>query len=204
MTAAQPVLIATLEDVYRAVPSLRDGEDDLWLGDALSAVARALERVAGTFLAPRPATTWYTEGSGSRTLTVPQGIASLAYLGLGPWYDQPDDGTGAYTAQPSFWLDPSAWEREAWESATSVTLPIGILFPPFRRAVKLTGVQGPAQPNPRDVAIARTAVVRAYRAKSSGAADYAVVGPDGGMRILRDFAPSELAELRGAYRVGAD
>jgi hypothetical protein len=43
--------------------------------------------------------------------------------------------------------------------------------------------------------LAANAVTRCYRARASGGADLAVVGPDGAMRTLKDIAPAELAEL---------
>jgi hypothetical protein len=199
-----PVLLCSLADVRRQAGIEDDAEDD-WLLPAIDAVSRAVERVARTWLAPRPSATWLQDGSGVRTLRVRRGVSSLAYVGIA-WSDQPDDGSGDYEAVPSWLLDPPAAERELdTDAAERIVLPVGYTFPAFLRSVKLTGARGPSETPAREEQITRNAVVRSYRARSgSSGSDLAVPGPDGGMRILAQFAPAELRELRLAYGTGAD
>jgi hypothetical protein len=196
--------VVTLEAVKTAC-GITDTQDDRWLGDIIAAVSEAIEAVTGRWWAPRSATYYFDASGDPYTLEVPQGIVSLSYLGYATT-DQPDGGTGTYTTIPAtaYYLDPPAQDRRNGAPATRVTLSTsgGYQFPwgwTAKRAIKATGVFGAT--SPRVTQIATAAVIRSYRARGSGGADYAVIGPDGGMKILRDFAPAELAELRNMFGV---
>ena len=194
--------IVTLESVKDAC-GITNTDTDLWLGGVISAVSEAIEAVTGRWYAPRSAT-YYADATGDPwTIEVPQGIVSLSLLGYATT-DQPDGGTGTYTTIPatSYYLDPPLQDRRAGAPATRITLSQtgGVQFPwgwTVKRGIKMTGVFG--APSPRVSQIATAACIRVWRAKLSGQADYAIIGIDGGMKILRDFAPSELEELRGMF-----
>jgi hypothetical protein len=194
--------IVTIEAVKSAC-GITGTQDDLWLGGVIAAVSEAVEAVTGRWWAPR-STTYYFDAPGDPyELEVPQGIVSLTYLGYAT-SDQPANGSGTYTEIPaaSYYLDPPAQDRRAGAPAYRITLSQtgAYQFPwgwTVKRGIKATGVFGAA--SPRVTQIATSAVIRAFRARSSGGADYAIIGPDGGMKILRDFAPSELEELRNAF-----
>jgi len=196
--------IVTIEAVKSAC-GITGAQDDLWLGGVIAAVSEAVEAVTGRWWAPRSATYYFDATGDPYTLEVPQGITSLSYLGYATT-DQPDGGTGTYTTIPAtaYYLDPPARDRRNGAPATRITLgeSSGVQFPwgwIVKRGIKATGVFGAT--SPRVTQIATSAVIRAFRARSSGGADYAIIGPDGGMKILRDFAPSELEELRNTFGV---
>lgn len=138
---------------------------------------------------------------GSGVVLVPGGIASISSVDVAG-VSQPGSG-GTYTT-----LDASAWflrpaiRRPGFPYTELVLSDVGS-FPTFYRGqnvVRVTGALGwPAVP--RDVAgIGRAASVRRYLAKQSGAADLAVVGPTGGMTVLRSISTSEMKTLE-RYRV---
>ncbi|MFN8631198.1 MAG: hypothetical protein U0838_13045 [Chloroflexota bacterium] len=204
--------LVTIDALHRQVAGLADGQEDVWLAGVVSAVSGAMEAAAGRLLAPRGSTTLLFSSEHirdcGRCLRIRRGVSAVSYLGVAD-ADQPDDGSGAYTALASGWyLRPSPQDR-VWDGAGATSIELGMSAPrslPTAEGfnlVKVVGSPGPSAVRPRDAQIAAAAVVRAWRAKSSGGADYAVLGPDGGMKILRDLAPAELAELEAAYRVPA-
>ena len=195
--------IVTLSDV-KAACGILDNDADLWLGTVISAVSEAVEAVTGRWFAPRSATYYYDAAWDDDCLDVPIGVVSISYLGVATT-DQPDGGTGTYSAIPAtaYYLDPPVQQRRAGAPAYRIVLSEtgGYRFPYLgeKRSIKITGVFG--APSPRVAQIATAAVIRAWRARLSGGADYAIIGTDGGMKILRDFAPSELEELRNTFGV---
>lgn len=206
--------LATLWQVKDALGiGQADAADDLWLANALEQVSDAIESqpVTGRWFRSRGATTYLFDSdqveAGGLRLRVPMGLQAITYLGVA-WSDQPDDGTGTYSEiTRSVYLNPPLQLRQRGDPAYAIELgrQANLYFPtyPARRCVKVTGTWGYAAVPPRVAQVAIAAVVRAYRARSSGGADYAIVGADGGMKILRDLAPAELAELRATYRVPA-
>ena len=189
-------------DALRTTCGIADHESDLWLAGAVAAVSEAVEAVTGRWYASRSTTLYFDGSPDAYELPVAVGVASLTYLGTAT-SDQPDGGTGTYTEIPtgSRWLDPPLQDRRTGAPASRITLSGsgGYAFPAsgVRRSIKATGVFGST--SARVSQIATAAVIRAFRARQSGGADYAIVGPDGGMKILRDFAPSELEELRNVH-----
>jgi hypothetical protein len=190
-----------------------DNESDGWLSGAIEAAGDAIESpaVTGRWFRTRGSATLLFDASSvraqGRELLVPMGLQAVTYLGAAST-DQPDDGTGSYTAiTTGFYLDPPAQDRPDGAPAYSVSLgsTAGRWLPSgdWKRCVKVTGTWGWAVVPDRVAQIAIHAVVRSFRARQdgSGAPDLAIAGPDGGMRILRDFSPAELAELRAAWRV---
>lgn len=195
--------IVTLADV-KAACGITDNGSDLWLGGILAAVTEAVEAVTGRWFATRSTTLYFDGGGDAYELPIPVGVATVTYLGIGTG-DQPDAGSGTYTEIPaaSYWKDPPLQERKTGAPATRITLSRlgGYMFPTNgeRRAIKVTGTFG--APSPRVSQIATAAIIRAHRARLSGGADNVIIGVDGGMRVLRDFAPSELEELRNVHGV---
>jgi hypothetical protein len=194
--------LVTIEAVKSAC-GITGTQDDLWLGGVIAAVSEAVEAVTGRWWAPRSATYYFDASGDPWTLEVPQGIVSLSYLGYATT-DQPDGGPGTYTtiASTAYYLDPPAQDRRNGAPATRIVLSQtgGYQFPwgwPVKRGIKATGVFGAS--SPRIVQIATAACIRAFRARSSGGADYVILGEGGGMKILRDFAPAELEELRNTF-----
>jgi hypothetical protein len=195
----------------KADASIDDAVDDATIAGLIRSVSMAMEREAGTYLAPRASQTVYFDGNGRTEIRFAKGVSSISYLGVA-YSDQPDDGSGTYAAITSgIYLDPPAHERDH-ETAPAYTIVLGsttgTTFPPGRRTVKMTADLGPSATAPREARTARNAIVRALAANGTSGAGYvngvdvAIVGPDGGMRILRDFAPSELAETHNSYRIG--
>ncbi len=181
-----------------------------------------LETAANRWLAPRGALTRTFDGSlvrsvgdlaGStphffgpawmpqwgRVLPVYDGVTAVTYLGVSD-ADQPDDGTGAYTQiTKGIHLRGAIWDgwpftRIELDSSAPRLLPTA-----GYNVVKVTGSWGPAAVLPRAAQIAANAVTRAYRARASGGADLAVVGADGAMKMLKDIAPAEMAELLATF-----
>jgi hypothetical protein len=208
--------LTTVADV-KAAAGVTDASTDAWFATIVAAVSGAIELFTGRWLAPRGSLTLCFDIPGrslgfqtganafgsATTLRVPRGLQSISYIGTA-WQDQPDDGSGTYLAiTAGVYLQPPVQERPAdgWP-ATAVELGYlsNAFFYPGHRTAKITGSWGWAAVPPRVAQIATTAVVRAWRAKTSGGADYAIIGPDGGMRIMRDLAPAELAELGSSYR----
>jgi hypothetical protein len=193
--------IVSLPDV-KAACGILDTDSDLWLGGVISAVSEAVEAVTGRWFAPRSSTWYFDAADDDDCLEVPMGVVSLSYLGVATT-DQPDGGTGTYSAIPAtaYYLDPPVQQRRNGAAAYRITLSetAGYQFPYLgqKRSIKATGIFG--APSPRISQIATAACIRAWRAKLSGQADYAIIGLDGGMKILRDFAPSELEELRNTF-----
>lgn len=181
--------------------------DDAFITAAIASVGDALEAMTGRFLWPRSSATYLFDASDSPwTLDMPIGVQSVTLLGIA-WTDQPDDGTGTYTTVPAarYYLDPPAQLRPPGYPATAITLAAtaGIAFPTSgRRVIKVTGTWGPSATPTRVEQIGTNAVIRAFRAKTSGGADYTLIGADGGQRIMRDFAPSEVDELYAMFSVG--
>ena len=200
MTAMTTTDIVGL-DAVKAACGITEQQDDLWIAGVVAAVSEAVEAVTGRWLAPRPSATYLFDAARDPfALEVPRGIASCTYLGYATT-DQPDDASGTYLAIPAaaYYLDPPAQDRRAGEPAHRIVLSRmgGYYLPTWwqKRCIKVTGVLGGT--SPRASQIAAQATVRAFRARAGGGADYAIVGPDGGMKVLRDFAPAELEELRG-------
>lgn len=197
--------LTTLASV-KAQAGITTTSEDAFLTPVIAAVSSAIETLTGRWLAPRGSTSLYFDvdpAGDAQRLRVPMGLQSVSFIGTA-WQDQPDDGSGAYTAiTAGVYLQPAVQDRvdDDWP-ATAVELGYlaNAFFYPGHRTVKITGAWGWAATPPRVAQIAATAVVRAWRAKTSGGADYTIIGADGGQKILRDLAPSELAELRAAYR----
>jgi len=199
MATTDIITVASVKDAC----GITGTQDDLWLGGIIAAVSEAIESVTGRWWAPRSATYYFDATGDPWCLEVPQGIVSLSYLGYATT-DQPDGGTGTYTAIPatSYYLDPPAQDRRNGAPATRIVLSTtgGVQFPwgwTVKRGIKATGVFGAS--SPRVSQIATAACIRAFRARSSGGADYVILGEGGGMKILRDFAPAELDELHNTF-----
>ncbi len=197
--------LTTIAAVCGQVPELSDNSADAWLAGAISAVSAAIEARTGRWLAPRGAMTLYFDSPGGAAgfhLPVPKGLQSITAIATA-WLDQPDDGSGVYTPiTTGYYLQPAVQDRlEGWP-ATSIDLSYlaNAFFYPGLRTTRVSGQWGWASTPPRVAQIATTAVVRAWRARTSGGADYAIIGPDGGMKVLRDLAPAELEELDYTYR----
>ena len=194
------VTIAVVKDAC----GITGTQDDLWLGGVVAAVSEAIEAVTGRWWAPRSATYYFDATGDPWTFEVPMGVVSVTYLGYAT-ADQPDGGTGTYTevTAGSYYLDPPAQLRRNGAPATSIVLSQSgaYQFPSWgwtvKRGIKVTGVFGAS--SPRVTQIATAACIRAFRARSSGGADYVILGEGGGMKILRDFAPSELEELQNTF-----
>jgi len=140
----------------------------------------------------------------SRTLWVPQGIATLTTLEVATT-SQPETG-GTYTtaAAADWFLRPTAHERDSGWPATRIVIrdnPTGAV-PQFYvgyNVVRLTGALGWASV-PADIAgLAVNAVIRRYQARGSGVAT-ALGSEDFGARILRWVSPEEREKLDW-YRV---
>ncbi len=186
----------------KAQLGITDAVDDAWLGGVVTAVTEAIENTTGRWFTAR-ATTLYFDGSADASaLEVPLGVSAITYLGYATT-DQPDSGTGTYTEiTTGIYLDPPAQDRRFGASASRIVLggsSVGRFPTSGKRTIKATGSFG--SPSTRASQIATNAIARAYRARKSGGADLAVVGPEGGMKILRDFAPAELEELHGSYGI---
>ena len=201
---------------------IADTSDDAWLALAITAVSRVMEAATFRWLAPRGTLTRYFDGTlvrnqgnqaGSvpafygpawqpqygRVLPVRDGITSLVYLGVSD-VDQPDDGTGSYTQITrgyhlrGAYHDGWPFTRIELDTSASRLLPTA-----GYNAVKVTAPWGPAAVLPRVGQIATNATTRAYRARTSGGADLAIVGADGAMKLLKDIAPAEMAELVAVF-----
>ena len=182
--------------------------ENTWLTNAIVSVGDAMEAITfPRFLWTRGSATYYFDASDNpRYLDVPMGIQSLSSFGVA-YIDQPDDGSGSYSSVPTsrILLDPPAQSRPPGYPATRITFmaTAGVAMPTYgRRTIKAVGTWGPASTPTRAEQLGRNAIVRAFRAKASGGADYTIIGVDGGTKILRDFAPAELNEFYGYFAVG--
>lgn len=182
--------------------SIPDTADDAWLSSAITAVSGAMETAVKRWLAPRGTVTRYLDGAlvsdDAASVYIRDGFAALTYLGYAST-DQPDDGSGTYTAIPTYYLRGRL--GEGWP-ATRIEVGSGYSLPTSgHNVVKVTGSGGPVAIYPRVQELATIAVVRAFRARSdgSGSPDLAVAGPAGGITILRRIAPAEMNELVRDY-----
>ena len=198
----------TLATVQAQLGGTTTTADNTWLTSAIAQVGDAMEAItAPRFLWTRGATTYYFDAATSpRYIDLPMGVQSVTLLGVA-YIDQPDDGSGSYSTVPAsrYLLDPPAQYRPPGYPATRITLmaTAGLAMPTYgRRTIKITGTWGPASTPTRVEQIGLNAIVRAYRAKASGGADLTIIGMNGGTRILRDFAPSEVDELYAMFSVG--
>jgi hypothetical protein len=167
-------------------------------------VSDEIEDYVGQWLAPRPTnpasttvllfdvpfTYWRRSlllESGRRLC----GIRTLSALGLAT-QSQPESG-GTYTSatladavlRPRPTADGPALRIELLETS-------GSMFYPGYNTVQATGSFGPASVAPRIQAVAIEAVKRRFLGKEGVAS---VVGPDGGVQLLRGFSPDMRATL---------
>lgn len=207
--------LTSIEDVHLQT-DIPDHDSDLWLAMAITSVSSIMETETRRWLAPRGALTRYFDGAAvqgglpihggwrgsatrGRVLPLRDGLQSVTYLGVA-WTDQPDDGTGTYT-QITTGIHLRGRFGDGWpgtrlelDSTATQSLPVS-----GYNVIKLTGPWGPAAVLPRVRELATIAVVRAFRARSGGSEDIVVVGPEGGMRVLRRIAPAEMDELLRIY-----
>jgi hypothetical protein len=133
----------------------------------------------------------------SRGLWIPGGIRSITTLSYATT-SQPDVG-GSYTALAAadFHLRPLSHDRSRDWPATRIELDLyGALsqFYPGHNTVLIDGAFGWSAP-PADIAgIAASAVTRRFLGKETATTAIAL-GPEGGVRILRDISPSEREKL---------
>lgn len=214
--------LTSIEDV-KLQANIPDNNDNLWLASAISSVSSIMETATRRWLAPRGTLTRYFDGvlvrtpdsrgtptrysgwgvvrSSGRVLPVKDGLQSVTYLGYATT-DQPDDGTGTYT-EITAGIHLRGGFGDGWPS-TRIELDStadGYLPTSGYNVIKVTGPWGPVSVRPRIRELATIAVVRAFRARSDGrgSPDIAVVGPDGGLTVLRRIAPAEMAELIRDY-----
>lgn len=184
-------LICSLYDVKQRL-GVADTDDDEELLEYIRAVTVDIETVTGRdFTGTRSDVTVRFDTQAGYTLYMPQGITSVTTLKVA-MTDQPDTG-GTYEtlAAADFVLRPSSASRSPGWPATSVRRIDGGIFYDAVNGVELTGRTGWAAVPSNVARIGANAVVRAWRARSSGGADYAIAGPDGGMRMLRYLSPED-------------
>ena len=190
------------------LPAVPTTADNTWLTNAITSVGDAMEALTfPRWLWSRASASYYFDASTNpRYIDIPQGVQSVSLLGVA-YIDQPDDGSGSYSTVPAsrYLLDPPAQYRPPGYPATRITLmaTAGLAMPTYgRRTIKVTMVGGPSATPTRVEQIGINAVIRAWRARSSGGADYSIIGMDGGTKVMRDFSPSERDELYSMFAVG--
>lgn len=194
-------LLCSLFDVkQRLGVSSTDANNDETLLELIRSVSTAIEGYTGRWLAPRPTsgtTTYRVHTSASRTLWLPKGIRSVTTLGYAT-EDQPSSG-GTYTTITStdYAIEPPDMERDYGWPGTRIMLRSNGTVTRFSDALygaEIVGAFGFASV-PADISdIAANAVIRKWIGKER-AEPQAFVGPSGGVTLLRDISPSDMARI---------
>ena len=186
-------LICSIYDVKQRLGiAPADTADDEDLLEYIRAVTIDIETLTGRDFTGDPADrTVLVDTCSGTTLQVPQGIQSVTTLQVATT-DQPDTG-GTYTAlvAGAWVLRPGTFSRSPGWPATAITRIDGGWFSDAINGAEITGRLGWAAVPANIARVGANAVVRAWRARSSGGADLAIAGPDGGMRMLRYMAPED-------------
>ena len=191
-------LICSIYDVKQRLGiAAADTADDENLLEYIRAATVDIETATGRdFTGARSDVTFRVDTAHGPVLWLPQGIQSVTTFKVA-YTSQPDTG-GTYEtlATTAYVLRPSAASRDPGWPATAIRRIDGGIFWDAANGAEITGRPGFAEVPANIARIGANAVVRAWRAKSSGGADYAMAGPDGGVRMLRYLSPedSELLE----------
>lgn len=196
-------LLCSLYDVKQRLGHDTTTEDENLL-ELIAQVSAEIQGYTGRRFARDPSSGtkvfYFDVAKASRTLRIPQGIASMSTLEVATT-SQPETG-GTFTTVPAadWFLRPVIAERSYGWPATSVQItdiPTGSIgyFYPGHNTVRATMALGFAQV-PYDIqAVALSAVVRNYMSKGSPGQVTALAGPSGQMVILRGIGPQEMATL---------
>lgn len=124
---------------------ITDAGSDAVLGEIVEQVTSEIQSYIGRRLIAEAATTYYLDTREGHEIAVPRGIRTVTYLGLAET-DQPDDGTGTYTAQTltNVLLRPAAaLRRTDWPPTrivlTQSTISVNVPLLTVANGAKITG-----------------------------------------------------------------
>jgi hypothetical protein len=187
---AQLVTLAQVKQ--RVFPvGLADAAEDALLTELIEQASDYMQELAGRGFTPEAGVTYLTDTAAGSTIPVARGIRAVTAL-LVARTDQPDDGTGTYTAidAADILLRPSPIDRRPGWPATAIMLRgTSARLSEAINGAKITGDFGFVAVPPAVQAIALDAVAAAYTAKEAGDSD--AIGADGSPVAVwaRMFAP---------------
>lgn len=156
-----------------------DATDDTLISELIDELTDWLQDVTGRKLVPEAGATYYVDTAPGSVIEVKRGIRVVTSLAIAT-SDQPDDGSGTYTAVAAadVLLRPSSIERKPGWPAQRILIrgTTGRLTTALNGA-KIVGDFGFAAPPPTIQAVAFDAIVTAYTSHRGGASD--VIGGDG-------------------------
>lgn len=196
----QAGLLCSLYDVKQRIGlSASNTEDDETILEFIRDVSVDIMGYTGRQFAPDPSSgtkTYRLHTRAGYTLWVPKGIRSITTLGIAT-SDQPATG-GTYTTAiaSDYFLDPPEYERSYGWPATRIVFrsAAGTRFYNASYGAEITGAFGWATA-PADIqGIAASAVIRRFAGKETATLAIAL-GPEAGIRLLRDITPAQQAKL---------
>lgn len=193
-------LICSYYDVEQELGGAASVNDRELILENIRAVTAQIEGYTGRWFLPRPlsGTTIYRFHTAyGQRLRIPKGIRSITTLGVAS-QDQPAS-SGTYTTATStdYYIDPPDAERDVNWPGTSIRFrsTSATIFYTASFGAEVTGAFGWSAPPPDVQAIARRAVIAAFLSKGSTYSANAIVGPGGGMTILRNLSPADREAL---------
>lgn len=142
-------------------------------------------------------TTFLFEAPAGRILRVPQGIAEATQLEVATGSQPEVGGTYSIVTAADWFLRPLSGQRDYGWPATQIVisdLSASRIYAGYN-AVRLTGALGWESVPPDIQGIAQRATIGGYLAKGSGQSGQAIVGPTGGMLVLRGISPEDQSTL---------
>lgn len=171
------VLVSTAQIKSRLL--ITDATDDALLTELNEQACDFIQELTGRQFVATSAVTYLIDTRPGSLIRVPRGVRTITSLGLAT-SDQPDDGTGTYTAvvAADIVLRPSAFERkpgwpatEIWIRGSAGRCSLAI------NGAKIIGDWGFSVVPPVVQAVALDAITAAYTARQAGDSD--AIGADG-------------------------
>ena len=194
-------LICSLWDVKQELGNTSVTTDDELILEKIRQVGAEINLVTGRLFTRTPAsgTTTYLFDVPcfGNELRIPKGIAAATVLEVATQTQPESGGTYSTVTTAEWFLRPVIAEREFGWPATRIVISnlSGSRFYQGYNTARVTMALG-WDAVPYDIqAIAQRAVVRSYLAKGSEGPDRAVIGPGGGMTVLRNLSPADRETL---------